>query len=182
MALRKASSYSKHYKKAYTRRSTVRSKNYIKAIPSSKVTKYMMGDIRKFNEGKFPYEIHMLSCEPIHIRDSAIEAARQFIHRNLDEQYKGNYYYALTLYPHVVLRENKMLTGAGADRMQTGMTLSFGVPVGIAAVVKENGNIFTVGVANKNDIPFVRKILKSVRAKLPCATKIVVTSREGKSI
>lgn len=175
MPLRKAASYSKHYKMSYTRRSTVKSKNYVKAIPGSKVTKHMMGDIKKYNEGKFPYLIRLITCEPVHIRDNAIESARQYIHRNLDEIFKGNYYLALGIYPHTVLRENKMLTGAGADRMQTGMTLSFGVPVGIAAYVKANEDIFTIAVANKNDIAVARKILKSTRAKLPCSTKILAS-------
>ncbi len=176
MALRKASSYSKHYKMAYTRRSTVRSKNYIKAIPGNKITKYIMGDLKKFSENKFPFVIDLITCEPIHIRDNAIEAARQYIHRQLDDTFKRNYYLSLRIYPHTVLRENKMLTGAGADRMQTGMTLSFGAPVGIAANVKENGKIFTIAVMTKENVSFVRKVLKSCRAKLPCTTKIVVSS------
>ncbi len=173
MPLRKASSYSKHYKMAYTRRSTVKSKNYVKAIPASHITKYQMGDIRKFNEGKFPFIVELLSKEDIHIRDNAIEAARQHVHRELDNTFKGNYYFGLLLYPHTVLRENKMLTGAGADRMQTGMTLSFGVPVGIAAHVRAGHPIFRIGVQNQKDIAIVREILKDCRAKLPCATKIL---------
>ncbi len=173
MALRKASSYSKHRKMAYTRRSNVRGKNYVKAIPASHITKYLMGDIRKFNEGKFPFIVDLISKEDIMIRDNAVEAARQHVHRELDNTFKGDYYFALPLYPHHVLRENKMLTGAGADRMQTGMTLSFGVPVGIAAHIRANHNIFTVAVQNKRDIAIVREILKECRAKLPCATKIL---------
>ncbi len=172
MPLRKASSYSKHQKMSYTRKSSVKSKNYVKAVPASHITKYQMGDIRKFNEGKFPFIVELLSKEDIHIRDNAIEAARQHVHRELDNTFKGNYYFGLMVYPHHVLRENKMLTGAGADRMQTGMTLSFGVPIGIAAHIGAGHTIFQVAVQNQKDTVIVREILKKCRAKLACATKI----------
>ncbi|MFH1248777.1 MAG: 50S ribosomal protein L16 [archaeon] len=176
MALRKALSYSHHKKMAYTRKSTVRSKNYIKAVPGKKVTKYIMGDLKKFETGKYPFKIIISTLQEVFIRDSAIEASRQFIHRNLDEAFKGNYYLQVHAHPHHVFRENKMLTGAGADRMQTGMSMSFGVPVGIAAHLKTNMPIFTVAVPDKNNIAFVRKVLKSTRAKLPCRTKILANA------
>jgi len=174
MALRKAAAYSKFKKRLYTRRSTVKNKNYIKAIPATKVTKFIMGDIHKFNENKFPYVISLVSCEAVFIRDNAIEAARQFVHRQLEKNFKENFYFALNFYPHHVLRENKMLTGAGADRMQTGMTLSFGVPVGIAACVKAGGRMFTIAVENENAARTARGILEKVKAKMPGHKKIIV--------
>ncbi len=174
MPLRKALAYSKFKKIAYTRHSTVKSKNYIKAIPHTKITKFIMGDVRRFNEKKFPYVICLVSCEPVFIRDNAIEAARQFVHRQLEKHFKENFYFALGIYPHHVLRENKMITGAGADRMQTGMTLSFGVPVGIAAMVKAEGKIFTIAVSDESSARTARKILERVKAKMPGNKKVVV--------
>jgi large subunit ribosomal protein L10e len=179
MALRKALAYSRFKKVAYTRRSTVKSKNYIKAVPQSKITKFVMGDVHNFNDNKFPYVISLVSCEPIQIRDNAIEAARQFVHRQLEEHFKENFYFALSLYPHHVLRENKMLTGAGADRMQTGMTLSFGVPTSIAALVKAEGKIFTVAVSDENSARTARKILERVKAKMPGHKRVVVKKIES---
>ncbi len=174
MALRKALAYSRFKKVAYTRRSTVKSKNYIKAMPHTKITKFIMGDIRKFNENKFPYIVSLVSCEPVQIRDNAIEASRQFVHRQLEKHFKENFYFALNIYPHHVLRENKMITGAGADRMQTGMTLSFGAPIGIAAMVKAEGKIFTIAVSDENSARIARKILERVKAKMPGHKRVVV--------
>lgn len=174
MALRKALAYSKFKKRPYTRRSNVKSKNYIKAVPHTKITKFIMGDIHKFDDNKFSYMVSLVSCEPVQIRDNAIEAARQFVHRQLEDTFKENFYFALSLYPHHVLRENKMLTGAGADRMQTGMTMSFGVPTGIAALVKTGGKIFTIAVSDENSARTVRKILERVKAKMPGHKKVVV--------
>jgi large subunit ribosomal protein L10e len=39
------------------------------------------------------------------------------------------------VFPHHVLRENALASGAGADRMSTGMKMAFGKAVGIAARV-----------------------------------------------
>jgi large subunit ribosomal protein L10e len=174
MPLRKAMAYSKHRKKAYTRKSNVKSKSYVKAVPSTKIIKFLMGDVNKFNANKFNWIIELRSTELVQIRDNAIEASRQLIHRHLEKQLKGNYYFALSVYPHHVLRENKMLTGAGADRMQTGMSASFGSVVGIAAIVRPGGKIFTIAVSNENDARFVRKVLNKVRAKIPCHAKIIM--------
>ena len=66
-----------------------------------------------------------------------------------------NYHLQIRIYPHHVLRENKMLTGAGADRMQTGMQRAFGKAIGSAAQVKIGQAIFTVQVDDK-DIDAVR--------------------------
>lgn len=174
MALRKAMAYSKHKKKAYTRKSSVKSKSYVKATPQTKIIKFVMGDAKKFTANRFHWIVELVSTEPVQIRDNAIEASRQLIHRHLEKQFKNDYYFALSIYPHHVLRENKMLTGAGADRMQTGMSQSFGSVVGIAAMVKEGENILAVAVGNENAVRIVRKIFKKVKAKIPCHTKVVV--------
>nr|MBI4156236.1 ribosomal protein L16 [Candidatus Woesearchaeota archaeon] len=66
----------------------------------------------------------------------------------------------------------KMLTGAGADRMQSGMQKAFGRPIGLAAQVKEQQPIFTVYVDNK-DLEFARETLKKAFSRLPCTCKVV---------
>lgn len=72
-----------------------------------------------------------------------------------------------------IQRENKMLSGAGADRMQTGMQLSFGKTIAKAAILRNNEGIMSVAVANPKMVSFVRGIMKQIKAKLPCKTKIV---------
>ena len=76
-------------------------------------------------------------------------------------------------FPHHIQRENKMLTGAGADRMQTGMQLSFGKPMGKAAILKKNGRIFVIAVQNEKAVQSARKLINQVKSKLPCRTKII---------
>jgi len=38
--------------------------------------------------------------------------------------FNGQYFFRIIPFTHHIQRENKMLTGAGADRTQTGMQLS----------------------------------------------------------
>ncbi len=174
MTIKKASAWSKHEKRAYTRKSKVKSKSYIKTIPPLRIQKFVMGDARKYQSNAFDVAITLVSKENVNIRDNAIEAARRQINRELDKKVgKANYYFSIVVYPHHVLRENKMLTGAGADRLQTGMQLSFGTPVGNAARVKAGKSIFLIAT-NKQYVDTVRKILQSVKSKLPCSTTINV--------
>ncbi len=173
MGLRKGHCYSKVNKLPYTRKSKVKSKSYIKTVPAMKIAKFVMGDVKGFFNKKYPFVVSLIAVDPVQIRDNAIEASRQLIHRHLEKKFKGSFYFAVSAYPHNVLRENKMLTGAGADRMQTGMQLSFGKPVGVAARIKAGGKIFTIA-CNEGMVPVVRKILSKVKPKLPGKKSIMV--------
>ncbi|MCK5617597.1 ribosomal protein L16, partial [Candidatus Pacearchaeota archaeon] len=72
-----------------------------------------------------------------------------------------------------IQRENKMITGAGADRMQTGMQLSFGKAMGKSAIVKEGKTIFLMALPNERAVVIARKIFKQVKPKIPGRTKAV---------
>ena len=172
MALRKASSYSKKRFVSYTRHSKVKSKAYIKTVPQQKVVKFTMGNAAAFNNNEFPYILHVKSKNNVLIRDNALESARVLLTKELDESLPGQYYFALKVFPHHILRENKMLTGAGADRMQTGMQLSFGSVVGRAAVVKQGAEIFVFATNNEKNVAIVRKIISKIKSKLPCQISV----------
>ena len=165
-------------KRAYTRRSKVKSKSYIKAIPLSKIAKFSMGDAA--GAAKYPCVVDLVMLEPIQLRDNSVEAARQQVHRHLDEKLKGNFYFIVSAYPHHILRENKMLTGAGADRMSTGMQRSFGKPVGIAAQIHAGGKVFSIACM-KEAVPFVRSTLEKIRPKIPGVKAIKVSERKQSS-
>ncbi len=172
MGLRKGHCYTT-VKRSYTRKSKVRSKSYVKTIPPLKIAKFSMGDVSGFEQGKYEWKVSLIMNEAIQLRDNAIESARQWGHRALEEKFKGNFYFAVSVYPHHILRENKMLTGAGADRMQTGMQLSFGKPVGVAAQISKGRAIFIVA-CHKEAIVFVREIFNDIKTKLPGSKSVVV--------
>ena len=171
--LRKATAYSKKTVVPFTRVSKKRQKSYIKTIPYQKIVKFSMGKEKLFNEGKLPYQLTLIADEKVQIRHNAFEACRQFINKKMDKELAGQYVFRVIPFPHHIQRENKMLTGAGADRMQTGMQLSYGKSVGKAAILKQGSRIFFIAVQNEKAVQSARKVLKQIRSKLPCKTKIL---------
>jgi len=172
-SLRKATAYSKKTVVPFTRVSKKRQKSYIKTIPYQKIVKFSMGKEKLFNEGKLPYQLTLIADEKVQIRHNALEACRQFVNKKLDKELAGQYVFRVIPFPHHIQRENKMLTGAGADRMQTGMQLSYGKSVGKAAILKQGSRIFFIAVQNEKAVQSARKVLKQIRSKLPCKTKIL---------
>lgn len=171
--LRKGKCYRKLVR-PYTRKSKVKSKSYIKTIPSSKVVRYEMGDPKK----QFKYEINLISNDTAQIRHNAIESARQVTNRRLQLKL-GNtgYFLQIKAYPHHILRENKMLSGAHADRLQTGMSHAFGKSVGLASQVKKGKKIFTLKV-DDNGLELGKETMKLAIPRLPVKCFIEVKKVE----
>ena len=174
MALRKAVAYSKRYTRPFTRFSKVKSKSYIKTVPQKKLVKMKMGKLKLYEQGQLPFVVKLISKEPAQLRDNAIEAARQYINNKLEKFAKDQFYIEVRIAPHHILRENKMLTGAGSDRMQTGMQLSFGKTMGRAALIAAEQEIFIVAANTEKNAKLAQTLLQKVKAKLPCATRIAI--------
>jgi len=175
MALRKSSAYTKRYARPYTRKSKKRSKSYIKTVPNSRIVKFQMGDAKGYAAGKYPTEILVMSKEKMQIRDNAIEAVRQYFNRFMQIKVGKEFFLEVKIYPHHILRENKMLTGAGADRMQTGMSRAFGKTMGRAAFIKPGQVLFMIAIKTDKQEVEARKLIRSVKSRLPCkiSTKTV---------
>jgi len=148
---------------AYTRR------EFIRGFPQPKITKFTMGDTKS----KFEYEGKLISLESAQIRHNALEAARVATNRMLMEKLVDKYQLQVHPYPHNILRENKMIFGAHADRLQDGMRRSFGKPIGTAARVKPNQTIISV-LVNSDAVELAKESLKRGSAKLPMPCRIVI--------
>ena len=114
----------------------------------------------------------MISQETCQIRDNSIEAIRQYLNRFLQIKVGKEFYLEVKIFPHHILRENKMLTGAGADRMQTGMSRAFGKTMGRAAMVKPNQTLYIIGVKTPKAEAMARKLIRSTKARITCRTSI----------
>ena len=115
---------------------------------------------------------HVLAIA-VQIRDTAIEAGRMHVHKILDEQLPGEYFMSVKVHPHHFLRNNKTSGVAGADRLSTGMSHSFGVIEGRAALLPAKKEIFFVSCKDEKGARITRDAMESIRAKMPCATKII---------
>ncbi len=167
--LRKANAYKKTTR-AYTRKSKYKKKGFIKVVPASKIIKFNMGDLKK----EFPKKVKLISKDTFQVRHNALESCRTLVNRQLSKRF-GNKGYRFTInqFPHHVLRENKMLTGAGADRMQSGMKHSFGKAMGTAAQLKPGKTIFTVDV-NESDVEFAKKALEKTKSRIPGKVRVEI--------
>jgi large subunit ribosomal protein L10e len=165
--IRKANAYSKRSVTPFTRVSKRRQKSFIKVVPPQKIVKFEMGKASEYRKNAFPHVLRIVSKEQVQIRHNAMEACRQYINKKLDRETNGQYFFKVVPYPHHIQREHKMLTGAGADRMSSGMQLSFGKSIGKAAILKNGSELFTIAVKEERFLPFARKVMKQIRSKIP---------------
>jgi large subunit ribosomal protein L10e len=157
--------------RAYTR------KEYARGFPPPKIVKFTMGDTK----GQFDIEGQLIATARVQIRHCSLEAARVATNRVLMEKLVNDYLMVVHPYPHIILRENKMIFGAHADRLQQGMRRSFGSAVGTAATVEVGQPIITVKVkAGQTEI--ARESLKRGSAKLPIACKIIISKIQASPI
>jgi len=177
---RKALAYSKRKPVVNTRFSKRQQFSFVKSVPPQKVVKFSMGDIQSFEKGKFKIKITLSTQENIQIRDLAIEAVRQSLNKDLTKLFQKNFFLRCNIFPHNILRNNRVYSGASkGERVQTGMTKSFGRPEGRAAIVKKGKPIFTAYFNEKINISKVRVFFKKVIPKLPCKTRVVVEERKN---
>jgi large subunit ribosomal protein L10e len=84
-------------------------------------------------------------------------------------------------YPHVILRENKMIFGAHADRLQQGMRRSFGKAIGTAARIEPGQSLITIRV-RANSVELAKTALKLGSAKLPIPCRIIVEKMQSPNV
>jgi len=172
MGLRRAACDSRRPCVPFTRKSKFKQYSYIKVVPATKLTKMRMGDLAGYKAGKYKTIMIVRTRHRVQLRDNALEATRQFLNRFLLEKVGKEFYFEVKPYPHHIIRENKMLTGAGADRMQTGMALSFGKSTGRACLLGIGDPIFVIGVNGQKSESIARKLVGSIKARMPCLMHI----------
>lgn len=145
--------------------------------PHIKVVRFAMGEPIK----KFQYTLNLSAKSELQIRQESIESARLIANKLLEEKLgKSNFFFQVRMYPHHVLRENPLASGAGADRMSTGMAKPFGKPIGVACRVKTGKILLTVHV-DKVNIPTAKEALHLASTKLPCSCAIkIIEDKEKK--
>ena len=120
---------------AYTRR------KFMGGVPNNRIQQYDMGNLTD----ELPIVMSLKVKNRVQIRHTSLEAGRIAANRLLSKDAGvANYHLKVRVYLHIVLRENKLATGAGADRVSSGMRQAFGKNVGTAARLECNQVILTV--------------------------------------
>ena len=143
---------------------------YIHGSPAPKVSKFNMGDLTTH----FARRVHLVAIGGVQIRHNALESGRVAANKVLFDKYgETGYRLQLCVYPHIILRENKMIATAGADRLQEGMRRAFGKPTGRAARVHDGQSIYIIYVP-EDGVEIARKACETAGTKMPMRTRIIV--------
>ncbi len=145
-------------------------KSYVVGVPHPRIHLFEMGNkVKEFNTNMW-----LITERPVQIRDNALEAARVVANKFLEKTIGSeNYFMKMLLFPHQVLREHALATGAGADRFSMGMRKAFGKPKGRAVIVEKNKRIIWLRLDKKN-IEIGKKALHRADSKLPTPCRIVI--------
>jgi len=151
---------------------------FCRGVPDSKIRIFDLGK-KKATLEEFPACVHMVSLEREMISSEALEAARICANKYITKLAgKDGFHMRMRVHPFHVLRINKMLSCAGADRLQTGMRGAFGKPTGLTARV-ENGQILVSVRCKDKDVPHVIEGLRRSKMKFAGQQKIVVSKNYG---
>ena len=137
-------------------------KKFAPGTPNPKVARFTTG---KFS-ADYDYKIQLVATTRLQIRSNALEAARVAASKKLASIGEEAFYLRVVSYPFVVMRENKMIATAGADRLQEGMRKAFGKPIGVAARVDIGSVILDILVKAEN-LEKAKMALKAATTKLP---------------
>jgi len=160
-----------------------KNKPYIKSrfcrgVPEPKIQIYDVG-LKSAPTEQFPLCVHLVSGEYEQISSEALEAGRIVVNKCMTK-YAGKdaFHLKVRAHPFHIIRINKMLSCAGADRLQTGMRQAFGKPTGCVARVDIGQIIFSVR-GRDSDRRHIIESLRRAKYKFPGRQNIIVSNRWG---
>jgi large subunit ribosomal protein L10e len=149
------------------------SKKFAPGAPNPKVARFTTGKSRQ----DYDYTLKLVSDGRVQIRHNALEAARVAASKKVALLGEENFLLKVVTYPHLILRENKMIATAGADRLQEGMRKAFGKPIGLAARVEIGSVVLELSVKAEN-LEKAKQAMWAAGTKLPMRTHMEVVKLE----
>lgn len=162
MGLRPARTFRDAVKVSWSRYSKRRPrKSFVKSMPHNALNIFDMGNV------KLQYEVRadLVSKVRSLIRDNSLESARQAVNKYLEKTLPNQYRFKVLVFPHNVIRENKMIAGAGADRLQSGMAHPYGRPSERGATLRPEQVVFSIEAMEK-DLESVTEAYRRAKVKM----------------
>lgn len=151
---------------------------FCRGVPDPKIRIYDSG-CKKTDADVYPCAVHMVSDEKQQLSSEALEAARIACNKYMITNCgKDNFHIRIRPHPFHVLRVNKMLSCAGADRLQTGMRGAFGRTYGKCARVNIGQILISVRCKEEKAKEAV-EALRRAKFKFPGRQKIHVSHKYG---
>merc|ERR1712196_183793 len=149
-----------------------------RGVPDPKIRIFDAGR-KKAPVDDFPVCVHMVSMELEQLSSEALEAGRIAANKYMVKNHgKEGFHLRVRLHPFHVLRINKMLSCAGADRLQTGMRGAFGKALGTAARVKIGQVIMSIRTRDGFG-PSAEEAMRRAKFKFPGVQRVVTSSKWG---
>nr|ALS04615.1 60S ribosomal protein L10 [Pseudodiaptomus poplesia]ALS04878.1 60S ribosomal protein L10 [Pseudodiaptomus poplesia] len=149
-----------------------------RGVPDPKIRIFDLGR-KRAPVDDFPLSVHLVSDELEQLSSEAMEAARICCNKYLVKTAgKDSFHIRVRVHPFHVLRINKMLSCAGADRLQTGMRGAFGKAHGTVARVRIGQILLSVRTHDKFKDAAIEAMRRS-KFKFPGRQKIYVSKRWG---
>jgi len=151
---------------------------FCRGVPDPKIRIFDLGK-KKAGVEDFPLCVHLVSDELEQLSSEALEAGRICANKYMVKSAgKDQFHIRMRLHPFHVIRINKMLSCAGADRLQTGMRGAFGKPLGTVARVSIGQPIMSVRTLDKHKAAVV-EALRRAKFKFPGRQKIFISKKWG---
>lgn len=129
--------------------------------------------MKKKGVDEFSHCVHLVSWEKENVSSEALEAARIACNKYMTKNAgKDAFHLRVRVHPFHVLRINKMLSCAGADRLQTGMRGAFGKPQGTCARV-DIGQVLLSVRCKESNAKHAEEALRRAKFKFPGRQKII---------
>jgi len=149
-----------------------------RGVPDPKIRIFDLGR-KRANVDEFPLCIHLVSNEYEQLSSEALEAARICANKYMVKTAgKEAFHLRVRAHPYHVVRINKMLSCAGADRLQTGMRGAFGKPNGTVARVNIGQIILSLRTRDSHRATAIEALRRS-QYKFPGRQKIIVSKKWG---
>ena len=137
-----------------------------RGVPDPKLRIYDVGK-KKARFDQFPSCVHLVCYEKEQITSEALEASRIACNKYMQTQVgRENFHMRTRVHPWHVVRINKMLSCAGADRLQQGMRGAFGKALCKSARVSIGQILLSVRVSPEN-VPHAQEALRRAKFKFP---------------
>lgn len=134
---------------------------------------------KKASVDDFPFCAHMVCDEHQQITSEALEAARICANKYIVKTSgKDSFHLRVRVHPHSCVRINKMLSCAGADRLQTGMRGAWGKPYGTVARV-DIGQVLLSVRSRESNRAVVLEALRRSRYKFAGRQKLITSKKWG---
>jgi len=149
-----------------------------RGVPDPKL-RFYDGGRKKSYWDLFPNTIHLVSKEKEQISSESLEAGRIAANKYMVTRAgKEGFHIRIRVHPWHVIRINKMLSCAGADRLQTGMRHAFGK--GYCKCARVNIGTILISIrTSANHVPTAQEALRRSKFKFAGRQMIFVSRKYG---